>query len=84
MQTTVRTTLRIRKDLLDQSRTLAFNRGKPLQDIINQTLAIGYKHITDLNSANKSMKQIDDFRRQMVKKNINFTNLLKTSKSDQK
>ena len=84
MQTTVRTTLRIRKDLLDQSRILAFNKGESLQDIINETLALGYKHITDLNKAHDSMKQIDDFRQGILKKNINLNSLLKASKSEQK
>ncbi len=84
MQTMVRTTLRIRKDLLDQSRILAFNKGESLQDVINETLALGYKHITDLNKANESMRKIDDFRQGMVKKNINLSNLLQASQSEQK
>ena len=84
MQTTVRTTLRIRKDLLDQSRTLAFNKGESLQDVINETLALGYKHITDLNKANDSMKQIDSFRQRVMKNNINLSSLIEASKSEQK
>ena len=84
MQITVRTTLRIRKDLLDQSRILAFNKGESLQDVINETLALGYKHITDLNKTHESMKQIDDFRQGMLKKNINLNSLIEASKSEQK
>lgn len=84
MQTTVRTTLRIRKDLLDQSRILAFNKGESLQDVINETLALGYKHITDFNKAQESMKQIDDFRQGMLKKNIDLKSLIEESKSEQK
>ena len=84
MQTTVRTTLRIRKDLLDQSRIIAFNKGESLQDVINETLALGYKHITDLNKAQESMKQIDDFRQGMLKKNIDLKSLIEESKSEQK
>ena len=84
MQATIRTTLRIRKDLLDQSRILAFNKGETLQDVINETLALGYKHITDLNRANESMKQIDDFRLGMLKKDINLKSLIEESKTEQK
>ena len=84
MQTTVRTTLRIRKDLLDQSRIIAFNKGESLQDVINETLALGYKHITDLNKAHDSMKQIDDFRQGILKKYINLKSLIEESKSEQK
>ena len=84
MQATVRTTLRIRKDLLDKSRILAFNNGESLQDIINETLALGYKHITDLNKVNDSMKQIDSFRQGTIKKNINLSSLIAASKFEQK
>ncbi len=84
MQTTVRTTIRIRKDLLDQSRMLAFNKGKSLQDVINETLAIGYKFVTDLSGTKDSINQIDNFRQSMVKKNINLTKLIEASKFDQK
>ncbi len=84
MQTTIRTTIRIRKDLLDQSRMIALNKGASLQDVINETLAIGYKHVTDLQSAKDSMKRIDMFRQRMVKKNIKLNALIEASKSDQK
>lgn len=84
MITTIRTTIRIRKDLLDQSRMLAFKKGVSLQDIINETLSIGYKHVTDLNIAHESMKQIDAFRKNMEDKKINVKKLLELSKSDQK
>ncbi|HVF69181.1 MAG TPA: hypothetical protein VNA13_01305 [Xanthomonadales bacterium] len=84
MQTTVRTTIRIRKDLLDQSRMIALQKGAPLQDIINETLAIGYKHVTDLNTSKNAMKQIDHFRQKMSKKNIDLDQLIKMSKADLK
>jgi len=84
MQTTVRTTIRIRQDLFDQSRLLAFKKGTSLQDVINEGLAIGYKHITDLNLAKQSMRQIDTFRERMKNKNIDLKNLLEASKNEQK
>jgi len=84
MQNTVRTTIRIRKDLLDQSRLLALSKGVSLQDVINDTLAIGYKHVSDFTMARNSMKQIDTFRKNMQKKNINLKNLIEMSKADQK
>lgn len=84
MQNTIRTTIRIKKDILDQARMLAFNKGASLQDIINETLMIGYKHITDLNKTKRAIKQIDAFRQNMGKKNINLNKLIEASKSDQK
>ncbi|MBI2443350.1 MAG: hypothetical protein HYV40_05615 [Candidatus Levybacteria bacterium] len=84
MQTTIRTTIRIRKDLLDQSRMLALHKGVSLQDIINEALALGYKHVSDLHMGKDAMKQIDNFRQRMVKKNIDLNKLIIASKSDQK
>jgi hypothetical protein len=84
MQTTVRTTIRIKKDLLDQSRLLALSTGSSLQDIINQALALGYKHITDLGTTKQAMKEIDTFRHNMMKKNINLNSLLEANQADQK
>jgi len=84
MQSTTRTTIRIRRDLLDQSRMLALNKGTSLQDIINNALAVGFQHITDLNPSRESMKEIDKFRQSMLRKKINVKKLLKTSKSEQK
>lgn len=81
---TVRTTIRIRKDILDQSRMLALQKGASLQDIINETLAHGYKHVTDLNTQKKAMAKIDQFRQKMSKKNIDLKELLKESKKDLK
>ena len=86
MQTTVRTTIRIRKDLLDQSRRIALDRGTNLQEVINDTLARGYKHISDIERTKDAMKVIDTFRENIKKKNgtINITELLEANKADQK
>ena len=63
MHTTVRTTIRIRKDLFDQSRLLAFQRGVSLQDVINETLIKGFaNHITDLDIHKEAMQSIDRLR----------------------
>lgn len=59
---TVRTTIRIRKDLLDQSRLLALRRDTSLQEVINDTLAQGFGHITDLDNHKQAMGRIDQFR----------------------
>ncbi len=84
MQTTVRTTILIRKDLLDQSRMLALQKGASLQDVINETLAHGYKHVTDLNVQKKAMAQIDHFRQKGSKQNVDLNKLIKESKKDLK
>jgi hypothetical protein len=63
MQTTIRTTLRIRKDLLDQSRLLALKQGSSLQDVINEILIKGFgNHITDLDIHKVAMQNIDRLR----------------------
>ena len=59
---TIRTTIRIRKDLLDQSRLVALRRETSLQEIINDTLAQGFGHITDFDVHKEAMARIDKFR----------------------
>ncbi|MGH7204304.1 MAG: hypothetical protein ACREHC_07710 [Candidatus Levyibacteriota bacterium] len=84
MQDTIRTTIRIRRGLLDQARVLALSKGVSLQEVINETLTVGYKHITDLHTTKQAMKQIDSFRNGMLGKDISVTKLRKLSSSDQK
>ena len=84
MQTTIRTTVRIRKDLFDQSRFLALKKGISLQDIINNTLALGLGKVSDLESNKKAMAKIDKFRTRLSDKQIHLENLLTDSKSELK
>lgn len=84
MQTTIRTTIRIRKDLFDQSRLLAFQRGISLQDVINETLVLGFGHVSDLNLHREAMARIDHFRESLRGKKIDIKNILKESKKDLK
>jgi hypothetical protein len=84
MQTTVRTTIRLRKDLFDQSRLVAFEQGSSLQDVINHALELGFSRITDLNSPKEAMKKIDSFRESLSGKKINIEELLEQNKKDQK
>lgn len=83
MQGTVRTTIRIRKDLLDQSRRLALERGTNLQDVINDVLARGYGDVTDLNRHKQAMLTIDSIRKTLSQNGKIDTNaLIKESKKD--
>ncbi|OGD84837.1 hypothetical protein A3B51_02605 [Candidatus Curtissbacteria bacterium RIFCSPLOWO2_01_FULL_41_18] len=84
MQNAVRTTIRIRKDLLDQSRLLAIKRGTNLQEVINSTLAKGFGHISDLYSQKQAMAKIDKFRQGLEDKNINLQKLLERSRKNLK
>jgi hypothetical protein len=86
MQTTVRTTIRIRKDLLDQSKRIALDRGTNLQDVINDTLARGYGEIVDLDRHQQAMATIDSIRQRLQKKTgyIDTEALLDESKKDLK
>jgi len=62
MINTVRTTIRIRKDLFDQSRLLAFSQGKSLQQVVNDMLAKGFSYISDVDNRKIAMAEIDKFR----------------------
>jgi len=65
MNNTVRTTIRIRKDLFDQSRLLAFSQGTSLQQVINDMLAKGFSYISDVGNRKRTMAEIDKFRNSM-------------------
>ena len=84
MQNVVRTTIRVRKDLLDQSRLLALRRGTSLQEVINDTLAQGFGHITDFDIHQQAMVDIDKFRESLKGKKINIKKILQESKKDLK
>lgn len=62
MQTTVRTTIRIRKDLLDKSRQLAFNRRTSQQKVISDALSLGFSRMSDTETQKKAFARIDKFR----------------------
>lgn len=87
MQTTVRTTIRIRKDLLDQSRLLALKQGTSLQNVVNETLLKGFgNHITDFDIHQEAMKNIDRFREniriRLKGKSINTKKLIEQNKKE--
>ena len=84
MQNTIRTTIRIRKDLLNISRQYALNRGASLQDTINAALAAGFQRISDLESRKQAMAKIDQFRESLRGKKINLQEILQESKKDLK
>lgn len=82
MQNTVRTTIRIRRDLLDQSRLLALRRDTSLQEVINDTLAQGFGHITDFDIHQKAMEDIDKIRESLKGKKINTKKLVEKNKKE--
>lgn len=81
---TVRTTIRIRKDLIDHSRLLAFNRGSSLQEVINEALMLGFGHISDLHAHRQAMARIDRFRESLRGRKIDIQKILRESKKDLK
>lgn len=84
MQTTIRTTIRIRKDLLNQFRLLALKEGNSLQNVINNTLALGLGKVTDLEFNKKAMTKIDNLRMSLSGQEIDLKKLLSKNKSDLK
>ena len=69
MQNTIRTTIRIREDLLKQSRLIAIKDGKSLQHVINDTLAKGLGSIS-LNTRRDAMGKIDQIRKSLEAQNV--------------
>lgn len=84
MINTVRTTIRIRKDLFDQSRLLALKRDTSLQEVINDTLIKGFRYITDIDHHKEAMAAIDTFRENVGRRKVNLQKLLEQNKKDQK
>lgn len=84
MQANVRTTIRIRKDLLDQSKIIAIKYNTSLQEVINNTLALGFGKISDLETTKQSLAQIDQFKNSLSGKKVNLKKLLDLNKIDQK
>lgn len=80
MNNTVRTTIRIRKDLFDQSRLLALKRNTSLQEVINNTLARGFGKTSDLSRHQRAMAIIDSLRKKMKGKKINVQELIDENK----
>ena len=81
---TVKTTIRIRKDLLDQSRLLALRRDTSLQEVINDTLVRGFGHITDFDVHKQAMARIDKFRESLKGRKIDVKKILRESRKDLK
>ena len=84
MQNGVRTTIRVRKDLMDQSRLLAFEKGTSVQDVINSTLAAGFGNVINLKIRHEAFDRIESFRKSLIGKNIDAEKLLAQNKKDLK
>jgi len=82
MQNTVRTTIRIRRDLMDQSRLLAAKQGVSLQEIVNNVLAKGFGHISDIEIRQNILKKIEKFRKSLVNKKINVQSLVTQNRKE--
>ena len=79
---TVRTTIRISKELLNQSRLIALRRDTSVQEVINEALAKGFGHITDFDIHEQAMTRIDKFRNSLKGRKINLKKILQESKKD--
>ncbi|MEK7616531.1 MAG: hypothetical protein AAB414_00560 [Patescibacteria group bacterium] len=82
MQTTVRTTIRIRKDLLDQSKLLALRTNTSLQEVVNEALVQGFGYITDLDPQRTAMDKIDKLRQSLKGSKINTKALVEKNKRE--
>lgn len=82
MQTTVRTTIRIRKDLLDQSKLLALQNDTSLQEIINEVLIRGFGYIGDLDKHKIAMDKIDRIRQSLKGSKISASRLVEENKKE--
>lgn len=80
---TVRTTIRIRKDLFDQSKLLALKKGTSFQQVVNDTLASGLRD-GDLKKRQEAMAKIDQFREEVFRKHgkINVQKLVDQNRQE--
>ena len=83
MQATVRTTIRIRKDLFEHSRRLAFERGTSLQDVVNIALERGFRNSSDVNRHIQAMCTIDTIREKLGRtRSIDVQALVRANKKE--
>lgn len=82
MLQTVRTTIRIREDLLKQSKLLAVHRGTSLQNVINDVLAKGFGRVTDIARQKRAMAKIDAFRQSLKGRKIDVDELIAQNKRE--
>ena len=82
---TVRTTIRIRKDLMELARKAARENSTNLQKVVNDTLARGFTYAPDLNKRKKLMSELDVLRAKIKRKygNINTEELINKNKKEQ-
>ena len=85
MQNIVRTTIRIRKDLLDLSKLLALQKGVSMQQVINEMLEYGFDQLPKKKSRREIMDEIDRMREEIYQKHgyINTQELVDANKRDQ-
>ena len=84
MQNTTRTTVRIRTELLDKSRLIALKQNTSIQDVINEALTVGFKHITNIKGTENSFRTIDKFRKNTANKKIDLKKLRTASMNELK
>lgn len=82
MQNTIRTTVRLREDLLNQSKLLAIKKGSSVQKVINDTLAKGFGHISDIEIRRDTIAKIDQFRKSLTGKKINIQSIVDLNKEE--
>lgn len=68
--------------MFDQSRMLALRRDTSLQQVINDTLARGFGHITDFDVHKEAMARIDKFRENLKGRKINVKKLVEENKKE--
>lgn len=61
---------------------MALRREASLQQVINDTLAQGFGHITDFDVHKQAMARIDKFRESLKGKKINIKKLVEENKKE--
>lgn len=67
---------------MDQSRLLAAKQGVSLQEIVNNVLAKGFGHISDIEIRQNILKKIEKFRKSLVNKKINVQSLVTQNRKE--
>jgi len=82
----VRTTLKVRKDILDRAKELSFRDDVPLYEVFNSVWDLGFRIKSDKEYRRRSaFKAIDEFRKHAAKHGpFNTDELIRLNKLDQK
>lgn len=81
----IRTTIKIREDLLKKAKELSFRDDVPLYEVFNSVWDLGFRIRSDKDYRKNAFKAIEAFRKHAAKRgSFNTAELIRLNKLDQK